>query len=449
MVDWYFEKTYWKVKLKPPSASQEVILLNLVRWYNSSSTFGVLHGKAGTGKTFLVQHLFRKIGKTVNPLLLAETNEAVNVLNKSTNYQYHCKTVCSALGLSLAHEGSKLVLKQRNQPDLSDYNLLLIDEASMLDKVRLELINELGIRTLYVGHSSQLPPVDTSLTSTDKCISPVFEEHYPTLRLTEAIRNTGELATFCDESENLIYKRGILSNKFTCNKKFFADYINDADSLTNFITGRAVALAWTNKTVDEYNKQVRIALYGSKAIREDFLVGDRVIFRSPVASFTFPVNPTNSMSLDAILKSTDNETYSTNTKAVVNFVSETKLMNIPVYELHVTSDHFDATKSKGIVYVAVDDNDLDALRKKMYASALYETNPTVQNKKWELYHNLSMVFSNTKHAYAITVHCSQGSTIETVFVDDKDIAKCSNPYLKKKLRYVAYSRASLNLHRVS
>ena len=85
----------------------------------------------------------------------------------------------------------------------------------------------------------------------------------------------------------------------------------------------------------------------------------------------------------------------------------------------------------------------------MYTSALYDSNVQSSNRKWANYHNLSLILSNAKHSYAMTVHCAQGSTISNVFVDDKDIDKVNNPILKKKLRYVAYSRAKDNLYRVN
>lgn len=433
--------------MKPPSGHQQVILGQLINWYNGNKTFGVLHGIAGSGKTFVVQHLFGQLGSSVRPLLLAETNEAVNVLNRSTDYKFDCKTVCSALGLTLKQDEGKLVLVQYSIPDLSKYNLLLIDEASMLDDMKLNIINELGIRTLYVGHSSQLPPVDTSLTSTDKCISPVFNQNYNTFNLLEAVRNTGELAEFCNEAESLIYQRGILSNKYIVNKQFLADYLANKSLLNNFVTGTAILLAWTNKTVESYNQQIRIALYGNIAIQNDFIVGDRIIFRSPVSAFKFPLRNTDK-SIEVILSENSHEDYNTNTKGIITMVNEIAVMGIHCYELHVDTDHFETKKSKGIVYVVIDEEKYNALQKKLYLKALYGSMHQA-SKNWAAYHNLTYLFSNTKHAYAITVHCSQGSTIENVFVDDMDIAKCSNPYLKKKLRYVAYSRASLNLHRIN
>ena len=158
----------------------------------------------------------------------------------------------------------------------------------------------------------------------------------------------------------------------------------------------------------------------------------------------------NHTDIETILaKTATYETVNTNTKGVVKLVVETTILGIPVYELFIETNHFDKAHTKGIAYVAVEDDKLALLKKKYYTSALYERVPAIADKKWRKYHSITTLFSNCKHGYAITVHCSQGSTIKNVLVDEKDISKCSNPYLRKKLKYVAYSRASNLLFRIS
>lgn len=431
------------------NVNQKAVLSHLTEWYNSSNTFGVLHGAAGTGKTYLVEHFLTTLGKNCKPLLLAETNEAVNVLAKSVKNKYPTKTICSALGLVVSHTGGEKALVQKNQPNFEAFNLLIIDEASMLDSTKLELIRELGIKTLYIGHKSQLPPVDTKLTVTDKCISPVFEENFPTFNLTEAVRNKGELALFCDEAESLIYKRGILTSKYTVPVSMLHNALTQDYCIYDFKAGRTVCLAWTNKTVTMYNAKIRYALFGQAALQLDFVPTDRVILRSPTLMFANPVSAKVD-SLETICsKANSSELLSTNTKGVVKFVSETTLLGIAVYELYIETNHFNIEHTQGIVYVAVNPDELDVLSKKLYVSALYERNLIAVDKKWKKYRDLHTVFSNCKHGYAITVHCAQGSTIPDVFVDEKDISSCTNPYLRKKLKYVAYSRASNALFRVT
>ena len=55
---------------------------------------------------------------------------------------------------------------------------------------------------------------------------------------------------------------------------------------------------------------------------------------------------------------------------------------------------------------------------------------------------------DTKHGYAYTCHCAQGASIRVVFVDEKDINSIKNKWLKLKLFYVAFTRASEELFRL-
>jgi superfamily I DNA/RNA helicase len=64
---------------------------------------------------------------------------------------------------------------------------------------------------------------------------------------------------------------------------------------------------------------------------------------------------------------------------------------------------------------------------------------------WIDYWKIKRIFTDIRPAYAMTVHKSQGSTFENVFVDAQDIL--SNPNREEALRclYVAISRASNNV----
>lgn len=420
------------------TASQEVALTTLLRWYNGNKPYAVLHGAAGFGKSFLINKFLKQLGSRVTPLLLADTNEATNVLKEITGGKYICSTVCSALGLALGYNKAKQVLIRRTTPDLSTYNLLIVDEASTIDESKLELLCETGKYILFVGHSSQLPPVDTELKTNDLCVSPVFAQGFPTFNLTEPVRNTGDIFTFCQEVERLIYHRGIAPHKFKVSKTFLSDYLSR--NKNNFLENKAVYLAYSNKKVDELNRILRSAIFGNLADEGRFFPEDKLIFRSPVAMFKHPI-VSKSKSVKIVLK-TPNEIATTNTRAKVLKVGYKDVLGITCYELFV-----ETSERKGYVYTALDISEQDAFRNKLYYAALYDHNPSTADAKWKNYHDLTYVLGNIKHSYALTVHNSQGSTIDDVFVDDNDIAKCSNPVLRKKLRYVAYSRAKHNLYR--
>lgn len=420
------------------TASQEVALSNLTKWYTGNKPYAVLHGAAGFGKSFLINKFLGQLGSRVTPLLLADTNEATNVLKAATNNKYTCSTVCSALGLALGHDKAKQVLVRRAIPDLSAYNLLIVDEASTLNTQKLEFLYETGRYILFVGHRSQLPPVDTNLRIHDLCVSPVFEEDFPTFNLTDPVRNTGEIFTFCQEAERLIYCRGIVPHRFKVNSTFLADYL--IHNKENFLENKAVYLAYSNNKVDKLNELIRAAVFGKLADEESFFPQDKLIFRSPVAMFNHPIVSRSNL-VKVVLK-TPNEIETTNTRATVLKVGYKEVLGITCYELFV-----ETSERKGYVYTALDTLAQDALLNKMYYAALYDHNPTTADAKWKNFHDLTFVLGNIKHSYALTIHNSQGSTIDDVFVDDDDINKCSNPVLRKKLRYVAYSRAKNNLFR--
>ena len=61
-----------------------------------------------------------------------------------------------------------------------------------------------------------------------------------------------------------------------------------------------------------------------------------------------------------------------------------------------------------------------------------------QVKQWQSYFDLSRMFDDVAYAYSLTVHKSQGSTIDYVFLDVGDMRSCSD---RQKLQYTALTRA--------
>jgi len=423
---------------------QQTALTNLIRWFHGQNQVSILQGKAGTGKTYLIDSFLTQLGNRVTPLLLADTNEACKVLAKATGNKYAVNTVCSALKLTLQVAQSQLVLKQTGTPTLEKYTLLIVDEASQLDDQKIDLLIATGIYILFVGHKSQLPPIDNTQSVAAICDSPVFTRGFPTFNLESPVRNTGAISTFCDKAEQLIYTRGILADEFRQDSKFMREYLlaNPDKVLRNEI----VMLAFTNKEVDSLNEIARYAIFGKDYNQELFLEKDRIIFRSPTAIFGCPLYGAPNK-LNNIFK-VENKTLTTNTRGTVKRVNSVELMGIGCYELFVELDDVFDDILNGYVYVPLVAEEYGKLRAKYHRAALWEHNPVKAAKKWVEYHELQFLLGDTKHSYALTVHCSQGSTIDTVFVHDNDIDKCLNMSLRKKLRYVAYSRAKTNLFRI-
>jgi hypothetical protein len=65
---------------------------------------------------------------------------------------------------------------------------------------------------------------------------------------------------------------------------------------------------------------------------------------------------------------------------------------------------------------------------------------------WAQYYHIQQQFAEVKYAYAMTVHCSQGSTIKHVFVNEEDMDILRwNHVERNKLKYVAFTRTSHDL----
>ena len=446
--------------------SQTNVLTQLPKWFTSSNPIAILEAPAGMGKTYLVKHFLDKMGRRCKPLILAETNEAVNVLRESVGNKYITKTVCAAFNLVLANvEGVKEVV-QHKFPELDNVNIIIIDEASMLARSRLKLVIETclekGIGILLIGHSSQLPPIEERNDS-NGCNSPAFLDAFYVENnwqvpekyfLTEPVRNTTKIYDFCANVESLLTKRGIVPNDFTVSSSFLANYLLDQHGVVDFREGKTVALAYSNKKVYELNCIIRKALFGVVAGEQLFITGDRLLCRQPTRLYSKMIKE-NIFKFEAVEK-VRYELLTTNTKFIVLGVGFKEVANILCWELLVHSNHFEKSKAIGYIYYPVERSDVVQLFLKYNNFAIW-CKGIDRQKKFDLVHAIGSVYGvdardikhDLRHSYAMTVDCSQGSTINNVLVDDGDIKRCiRNRVLEIKVRYVAYSRAKINLWRI-
>lgn len=447
--------------------SQEQLLLSLPAWWRGKQQVGILEGAAGYGKTFMVKQFLQLMGKRVKPLILAETNEAVNVLRQGLGSNYLTKTVCSAFNLSVGNIDGVKQLVQYNEPDFKEVNLIIVDECSMLGKERLVMIlrtaSSLGIKVLLIGHSSQLPPVE-SRNDEHGCLSPAFDfsfyEDYnlelpQQFYLHEPVRNTTEIFEFCTEVESLLRKRGVIPYKFVVGSSFLASYLKPQEGIASFLQGKTVALAYSNKRVAEINQTVRFGIFGKLASEEYFIVTDRVIFRQPTFCFWVKLKE-GVRSVEEVLKA-KKTVFTTNTKAVVTSITFKTLLGIDCWELKVESNHYEEGKQVGYCYYPLNREDVVAYFHKLHNFAVWDKNPVTSQKKHDLAYAVGSIFGvdsrdekhDLRHSYAITVDCSQGATIDNVIVDEADIDRCvRNRTLLIKVKYVAFSRAKVNLWRI-
>jgi exodeoxyribonuclease-5 len=166
-------------------------------------------GYAGTGKSTLISVL---AGKYNSERLgfCAFTGKATSVLRKKffdanvSLGSHEIKTLHSLMYFPIVDEETGGVRGWRRRDEL-EFDLLIVDEASMIDAGLLEDLQSYGIPILAVGDHGQLPPVFGTLSLMEKPNLRLEKIHRqaedsPILALSEFVRRTGQLPRFKDPS---------------------------------------------------------------------------------------------------------------------------------------------------------------------------------------------------------------------------------------------------------
>lgn len=200
-------------------------LIDFVQNKNDKTNEILLIGYAGTGKTtlmgkFINDLIENKICKRI--VMAAPTHKAVNIaksklfpeqekdyteLNKIINIM----TIHRLLNYQsyVGQEGEKFFAKGKIDPNWSIYDLVVVDECSMLSNQIIKDIKELikkeinmGVKVIYVGDPAQLPPVNQS-------DSQIFNSHMRKLELDKIIRTSNQMIVELSNS----HRKWIFSKK--------------------------------------------------------------------------------------------------------------------------------------------------------------------------------------------------------------------------------------------
>ncbi len=149
----------------------------------------ILTGGPGTGKTTVVHallHMFRSMDMSV--ALAAPTGRAAKRLSESTAME--ARTIHRLLEMEF-EEGSGHGRFRRNEQDLLDEAVIIVDEASMVDTALMcSLCKAIkpGARLILIGDADQLPSVGAGQVLNDLIAS----ERFATVRLSEIFRQAKE-----------------------------------------------------------------------------------------------------------------------------------------------------------------------------------------------------------------------------------------------------------------
>lgn len=474
--------------------SQQQVLDKILYFleYENGKYYG-LYGAGGTGKTFLISQLIKKLNdSSITIFVCAPTNTALENIKSAISENLEDMDKINIKYFTIQHfffivpridnKGNIHFCKSKERitSPSNTKQVLIIDECSMLDKNIVTILNEYVMlpynktKVIIVGDPSQLPPVNESESS-------IFKEmtNNPFCSTLENVIRTNSIDILNVLSIVRLWNRK--DSVFSLIKNYYpnrVDYtvILSKNNNTNIYKNKwflkykkralrqgAIILAWTNKTVDNYNKNIRKHLFHFTS--DDLKKGENIVFKNCyryIDEFKRRITIASSTiaSIKDIVDSSQHELYNW-----IRLISDSdqkfrKRFKNVVKKISQIENHFRVvtlkiSKEKEDFLIKI----IDISEKSKYYSYLEHVKGIIENysktyntcnkilKLWDIYYNkLIYPYAQIGYGYSMTVHRSQGSTFPYVFVDITDISKINSISDFHKCFYTAVSRAKYKLY---
>ena len=411
--------------------SQQLALDTLIVFTKGKEQFFRLQGYAGTGKSFLVCKFIKWLDDEKYSYLAATpTNKAAKNLRriaKNAGLDFEIKTVAQLLGQQpeLNETTGKEEFVSNHNDSFAQYHVIIIDEFSMISRDNFEEIvdeaNKHGNKVIFVGDPAQLPAINekeamvvtSGLITHSAELLEVVRYDGEIARVAEAVRINSSLPKFITAADRTLLclpqkewlKRAY---KLFNSEEFFSD-----SDYVRF-------LAWRNRTVNALNHAVRLHLWGEGA--NPYVPGDKLIALKPL--FRPRPGATGKNKWGIFINNSEEAIVTEEGK-----LTELKFVKDTYYYWEVTVRSDLGRKEAKLLILHEDSKKFHAERVKYF----------VRQKLWNYYFDLSRMFDNVGYAYALTVHKAQGSTINNVFLDVKDMMQSPD---RQKLLYTALTRTA-------
>lgn len=443
--------------------------------FDSNNYINGLTGAGGTGKTFITNYIIEHCQYSNSVIkCTSSTHKACRVFSQAIGNK-KVDTIQSTFGLrlDLALEDFDPDRPQYNpkaKPKLDNIKLLIIDEASMIPAKLITYINkkckELEIKILYIGDSSQLPPVNEKQSIAFKTCTFVYElNEIVRQELSNPIKDLLDMLRYDIEHKTYRFIQYVSQRvgQYNYNEKgdgfsilgpqAFKDNIdlsfNDEKYTENIDLYRIIA--YTNNKVNSWNNYIRNTII-KDAEKGIITINDLIMSYQTIVNEFNEVIINNSE--EYIIKDIVN--YTDNKYGFKGYLLKFQM----IHGGSITKPLFVIDHTDKFTILQYDKVLGDLLKAGKTASG------GTRAKKWNEYYDFKKkyllatnIFKGNKllysrdldYGFAITSHKSQGSTYNTVFVDLNDMIYDKNgniyPNIDDLLRrlYVACSRASNNL----
>jgi exodeoxyribonuclease-5 len=421
----------------------------------------VIEGPAGTGKTTLLVWIILALAHLNKPACIcALTHKACSVLRKKLHmwqnaFNYISPTTIHTLfnlKPKRVQPGAPKEFVQISVPDLSVCSLVIVDECSMVGRDLYNIIVEscaaAGKPILFTGDSHQLQPINEKTKSKAFLLEAYME-------LTKVLRHDGAILNLATRIRKNGFIPVIRDAEGSESKVQTHTSTNDLvkawlSEITVEPDKDMIMLSFKNKHRRAMNDMVRKALHGPDVAR--FAAGDVVIALEPL------------MRGDTTVFQNNQEIEIEQAKLIHNFE--------PVQDLGVFFKTWELISRDETIFYVLDDSEVENFKKtknkvesKIRADAnkakqrLAKAKAEGRNTKpiehelnacrsaWhKFFYPLEEFYADVDFKYALTIHKSQGSEWETVYVhgDYTDSHKES-----VNLLYVATTRASKTLNHVA
>lgn len=426
-----------------------MLMKDFVETSGSDDMF-VLKGYAGTGKTFLIKKFLQEVLKSkpgVKIAVTAPTNKAVAVLESKSVYSGNIKyaTIHSLLGLteSIDSNGKVTFTSKGNNSTITNYKYLIVDEVSMLQDDLFHMIAKYSksIKIIFMGDPAQIPPVGKLHSiPLSKSVSSTYEEGYtltqimrqseghPIIEASFAIRdNLSSPQPIPHLESNIKPNMALIRFRPDRDRDLLMGTLNALFTTENFRknTDFAKVIAWRNKTIDTVNKVIREFIYPGQVLTK-VMIGEKVLANKPI------------FDEDEEIIFTTSEEFT-----ILNFVVADKKLRFG--GLTFEGKFYVCNTSKGQKIKVLHEESEQAYTK--FLEDLKKKAINSKDKKvWVEFYKAMKYSADLAYNYAITAHKSQGSTYQNVVILEDDIDANHNIVERNRIKYTAYSRASIMLY---